>query len=253
MDYFTFLDSSAALAGYFQELAQAGYTFDAEDMTQTLPRIREIGLKMETAMFQATGGVNTQKGLIFLLGLSLFATSYLLARDGSFTVRKCRDVIRAICRNLVQKELHTSCENEPTHGISCFRQYGTEYGGVRQEAQEGLPSVFEHGLLELNTQLSGQEDRTNAAVLNNALIQTLLRLMTVVNDTNILYRKDLGTLNTIKQMAQHVLDAGTQDERSRRYVQLINYCQQKQVSPGGSADLLAVTIFFSFVQQRFLA
>ena len=154
MDYFTFLDSTAALAGYFEEFARSGYTFQADDFPSALPLIREIGLLMEAAMFQATKGVNTQKGLIFLMGLSLFAASYIIARDGRFDVSNCQTVIAGICRNLVQNELAAmATKAEQTHGEICFQRYGELSGGVRKEAEDGFPAVFEHGLPELKTQL----------------------------------------------------------------------------------------------------
>jgi len=88
-------------------------------------------------------------------------------------------------------------------------------------------------------------------MMNRALTQTLLRLMTVVNDTNIIYRKDVQTLKMVKQMAQHVLDAEGQRAKTTRYAELIDYCCREFISPGGSADLLALTVFFYFVESAF--
>lgn len=261
MDYFTFLDSSAALAGYFEELAVSGAAFAAADLTQALPLIREIGLKMEAAMFRETGGVNTQKGLIFLSGLALFAASYTIAKHERFAVETCREVIAAICRDIVRRELGVAgdtsvsrvefSENSPTHGETCFRQYGSVCGGVRQEAEAGFPSVFEHGLPELRRQLAPASRRVSASEMNAALIRTLLRLMTVVNDTNIIYRQNLRTLQTLQNQARAVLQAEQPDEEQARYADLIAYCRDNNVSPGGSADLLAVTIFFYFAESAF--
>jgi triphosphoribosyl-dephospho-CoA synthetase len=73
----------------------------------------------------------------------------------------------------------------------------------------------------------------------------------VVDDTNILYRKDLHTLHRVKQMAQDALQAKNQEEKHGRYAELRAYCHREQVSPGGSADLLAVTVFFFFVEALF--
>lgn len=249
MDYFTFLNSSASIAGYFEELALSGYTFQADDLRDALPLIRQTGLKMEAAMFCETGGVNTHKGLIFLLGISLFTTAYLFARYAEFQERQFRKVLASICHNLVQQELFTFPHREHTHGIVCFREYGKFYGGARKEAQEGFPSVFEYGLPEFRARLAAVEGPLPGSQMNDALTSTLLRLMSVVNDTNILYRKNLGTLHQVKQMAQVVLNAKNHEEKSGRYAALIEYCRREQVSPGGSADLLAVTVFFYFVEK----
>jgi holo-ACP synthase / triphosphoribosyl-dephospho-CoA synthase len=253
MDYFTFLASTSVLAGYFEELALSGYAFQGSDLRDALPVIRSIGLRMEAAMFSATNGVNTQKGLIFLIGLALFSTARIIASDGIHTASRCRETIAAICAGLVQNELARETGTEQTHGKTCFRRYGPEAGGVRKEAEGGLPSVFEQGLPELKSSLAGFGKTASAPELNKALIRTLLRLMTVTNDTNVLYRKDIETLMTIQRTAQEVLDAKDQETEVKRYEQLLSYCEREYVSPGGSADLLAVTVFLFFAEQSFAA
>ena len=52
-------------------------------------------------------------------------------------------------------------------------------------------------------------------------------------------------------MAQHVLDAENEEAEAERYAQLLRFCQRENVSPGGSADLLAVTVFLYFVERSF--
>ncbi len=251
MDYFTFLDSTAAIAARFEELAAAGWSFTDGDLRGALPLLRAVGLEMEEAMFAATKGVNTQKGLIFLMGLALFSSARAIARDGVLRAGSCREAIAAICRDLVRDELATA-DDDATHGAACFRRYGGEYGGVRKEAEEGLPSVFDHGLPELEAALADAGDAA-AARLNEALTRTLLRLMAVVNDTNILHRRDPATLKTVQDLAKQVLAARTEKDGRERYEQLIDCCRREYVSPGGSADLLAVTIFFYLAGLAFSA
>lgn len=241
MDYFSFLNSAAALSGSFGEFVRSGLAFEGGDLTAALPIIRNTGLTMERAMFAATGGVNTHKGLIFLLGLALFATAVTMGRQKVFDEAEIRVTIAGICRNLVRAELG-SAGPEATHGAQCFQQYGGLYGGARQEAEAGFPHVFEHGLPAFRQRLS------EAAGLNDALIHTLLTLMARVNDTNILYRAASDTLARVQQMARRVLDAATEEDRASRYAGLIDYCRHAHVSPGGSADLLAVTIFFHYAE-----
>jgi holo-ACP synthase / triphosphoribosyl-dephospho-CoA synthase len=251
MDYFTFIDSTSVLAGYFEELALSGFMFQGEDLREALPMIRLIGLKMEASMFTATDGVNTQKGLIFLIGLALFSATYVIARDGMFTAARCRETIAAIGANLVQNELGPAANAEQTHGNACFQRYGSEGGGVRKEVEDGLPSVFEQGLPELKSAFAGIGVAAAATQVNGALIRTLLRLMTVTNDTNILYRKDLPTLRAVQRLAQDVLDGENSEAETERYAQLLSYCRRENVSPGGSADLLSVTLFLYFVDRFF--
>jgi holo-ACP synthase / triphosphoribosyl-dephospho-CoA synthase len=251
MDYFTFIDSTSVLAGYFEELIQLAYAFSGNDLRAALPVIRAVGLKMETSMFAATKGVNTQKGLIFLIGLALFSAARCLACDRVFSAARCRETISAICANLVQNELMAATNDEKTHGQICFQRYGLEGAGVRKEAEAGLPAVFEQGLPELTSALAGSDASASPARINRALIKALLRLMTVTNDTNILFRKDLQTLRTVQYMAQHVLDAADRAAEDERYEALLAYCRREHISPGGSADLLAVAVFIYFVERFF--
>ncbi|HOG16040.1 MAG TPA: triphosphoribosyl-dephospho-CoA synthase [Syntrophales bacterium] len=253
MDYFTFLDSTAAIAARFEELAAMGWSYPGGDRRAGLPLLRTVGIEMEEAMFAATNGVNTQKGLIFLMGLALFATARVIARDGAFHEDSCREEIAAVCRGLVRDELAAAPKEEATHGAACFRRYGEEYGGVRREAEKGLPSVFDHGLPELKAALAGAGDPVAAPRLNEALTRTLLRLMSVVDDTNILHRRDIATLKAVQELARQVLAAGSGKEETERYGRLIDYCRREFVSPGGSADLLAVTMFFFFAGRDFSA
>ncbi len=253
MDYFTFLSSTSAISGYFEELAQSGHAFAGDDLTDALPLIRTIGLKMDDAMFSATRGVNTQRGLIFLIGLALFSAAHCIARDGRFTEDRCRQTIAAICANLVRNELNPESPSESTHGMACFRRYGPEGGGARKEAEAGLPAVFDHGLPELRSAFADSGEVPGTARLNNALSRTLMRLMAVTNDTNILYRKDLEALRTVQQMARDALNAGDPRTEEETFARLLSYCQREYISPGGSADLLAVTVFLYFVDKEFSA
>jgi triphosphoribosyl-dephospho-CoA synthetase len=67
-------------------------------------------------------------------------------------------------------------------------------------------------------------------------------------DTNILYRRDSNILSIFQQLCKNAL----QDFNSPNYSAVIDFCRKENISPGGSADLLAVTIFMWFViNQRF--
>ncbi|HAH68699.1 MAG TPA: triphosphoribosyl-dephospho-CoA synthase, partial [Synergistaceae bacterium] len=44
--------------------------------SDALKRLRYIGIEMEKKMFAATSGINTHKGLIFLLSLLLYGAGY---------------------------------------------------------------------------------------------------------------------------------------------------------------------------------
>ena len=89
MDYYSFIDSAAALAPYFSRCAALGRDSLCEP-GEVLTRLRPLGLEAEEAMKQATGGANTHKGLIFSLGILCAAAGRL--GDVVADATACRNV-----------------------------------------------------------------------------------------------------------------------------------------------------------------
>jgi len=242
MNYFTFLNSISALSPLFKQFSEIAFNFDS-DFENILPKIREIGLQMEQVMFKATNNVNTQKGLIFLLGLSIFASSRLFYENKIFTNQNFREIIRKICFNITKNELVSTNNLNKTHGEICYHKFGNLGAGARWEAENGFPTVFEYGLTVLE-QFLEKKFFNNKDKINFALEKTLLSIISANNDSNILYRKNDIILNEFKQLAKNILD------EKLEYSEIIKYCEHHNISPGGSADLLAVSIFIYFVKQE---
>jgi holo-ACP synthase/triphosphoribosyl-dephospho-CoA synthase len=238
MDFLSFVNSSSALSPYFLKLAKIGYGYTDRDFTKVLPLIREIGLEMERVMFKSTNSVNTQKGIIFLLGLSIFSASNTIATKGLFDINDFSNTIKYICKDLVVNELYKNNLNV-THGEKIFNESGIS--GVRGEAEKGLPTVLDYGLPELEKNLEGI-DYADDKIMNRALTKTLLRIMSVNDDTNIIFRQNIDVLNELKSISLKALNSD-KELFSSEYQKVIEYCKDKYISPGGSADLLAVTIF----------
>ena len=78
MDFFTFQRSAAAISSFFPRFFAAG-EWIADDPAFLLAVLRLIGLEAEEAMYEATGHINTHKGLIFSLGLVLGAAGEVSA------------------------------------------------------------------------------------------------------------------------------------------------------------------------------
>jgi len=228
MSYQTFIESTAAISPWFVELVQEGFSNNEGDLTKALPQIRDIGLRMESAMYEATQNVNAQKGIIFLMGLSLFACGKLFSETDQFSIDEFRGIIQGICKDLVTKEMTNTSKTVKSHGEDIFHQHG--FGGARAEAESGFATVFDFGLPHL----------AGVAKLNDeVLLQTFLAIAANNNDTNILYRSNPEVLSVFKHLCQKALD----DFNDQNYTAVIDYCKKENISPGGSADLLAVTIF----------
>jgi len=247
MNYFTFLDSSSALSPFFRELVLAGCNFSESSFSKALPIIRNIGLQMETEMFEATNKINTQKGLIFLLGINLFASGYYFYRNKILDINKYREIIKNICKNITITELEKA-ENNKTHGEVCFQKYGKLAAGARLEAENGFPSVFDYSLKVLEQNFS-DENLLNKEKINIALQKTLVKLMSINNDTNILYRKNFEILTELQILSK---DCFNSNDFENKYLKIIKFCKENNISPGGSADLLAITIYVYFIKNQLL-
>lgn len=234
MNYQTFVNSSAAISIGFCELVRAGLSFHDANLEAALPTIRNIGLRMETSMFEATRNVNTQKGIIFLLGLSLFGCGKLYSENDHFEIDNFRNIIRLICKDIVRKELAGDVNAGLSHGEDAFQKYG--FPGARGEAENGFSTVFEFGLPQL-LQVS--------ALSEEAMIKCFLAIASNNNDTNILYRRGPEVLAEFRRIAKFALESFNE----ANYLKVIEFCRDEEISPGGSADLLAVSLFIWSVME----
>jgi holo-ACP synthase / triphosphoribosyl-dephospho-CoA synthase len=234
MNYRSFLASSASISCWFEELVQAGLCFRGNDLSEALPVIRTIGLRMEKAMYDSTEKINTQKGVIFLLGLSLFACGKLYSQSDQFDTALFRNIIRAICKDIVKKELGALNRPAMSHGEEIFLQYG--FCGARGEAESGFNTVFEYGLPLLSS-ASVHDDEV--------LIKCFLAMAANNDDTNILYRQGPDVSIKFKELCRIALV----NFNEVNYSHVTDFCKSENISPGGSADLLAVTTFIWSVMK----
>ena len=235
MNFQTFIDSSVTISAYFADLVREGFTFHDKDISKALPVIRNIGIRMEAAMFASTRQVNTQKGIIFLMGLSLFACGLLFAGQDGFDTEEFREIIKTICKDLTHRELENHDPSEKSHGIKVFDIYRVP--GARGEAESGFPMVFDFGLPAL----------LNCQELNDeGMLKAFLSIAAHNDDTNILYRANPVILKKFKSLSFSTFN----NFNAANLASLNEYCIKENISPGGSADLLALSIFiYSLVKQ----
>jgi holo-ACP synthase/triphosphoribosyl-dephospho-CoA synthase len=242
MNFYTFLKSISAISPFWDDFAKSGFNFNS-DLSQALPVIRQIGIKTENAMFEASQNVNTQKGLVFLLGLSVFTIAYLFKKNNDFNETDFVRTLQEICKDLVEKELLNNLSNTNTHGEKTFAKFGLQGAGVRYEAQNGFPLVFKNALPYLEKELKNVSF-LNREKADDVLRNTLLKIMCELNDSNVLYRKGIETANRLKVLSQMAF------ENKDNYNSLNDFCLKENISPGGSADMLALSLFFFFVKQE---
>lgn len=222
MNIDTFYASANAIKPFIERFYKCGNDFDG---------LRKIGLECEKTMFLATQGINTHKGMIFSLAV-------ICGAIGSIEI-KCfktlQNEIKYICRDLVKNDLEKSLHVK-THGEQFYAQTKSE--GIRGEAKRGYPTIFEQSLPFFI-------EKQNEYGEEIGLKLTLLLLMSITDDSTLFARGGLEGLRFVKTEAQkllHVKDINLLEANLKEFDRLMI---EKNLSAGGSADLLGLTWFLA--------
>lgn len=188
MDYSTMRKGMAALRPFWPRMAMAG----------SAEQLRQLGIEAEKAMLEATGGVNTHRGAIFCLGLTINAWV-----KGSHTEGLMCLPIGKIAQGIL-------AINQTVKDLPPRAAMANALGGYRQLFEDWLP-YYASGAGEL---------------------KTLLRIMSTLDDTCVIKRAGAEKAQLVKQ------EALTVDS-----MELCGRYAAEGISPGGAADMLALTIF----------
>lgn len=220
MDYVLMQRSIDTLHPYFVKLALLG----CADALPTHASIRDIGIEAERAMLSATNGVNTHKGALFSMGLAVVAAAHEENTDSLQTT------IKALAASFP--------DTNGTHGSKAklLSKGTTAIKGALDNAREGYEMLFAEWLPFYIERRKERDAHT--------LHKTLLRIMCDLDDTNVIYRTDLATAEEVKQEARALLDSFSETalkDMDRHYT-------TRNISPGGAADMLSLTIFIGSIQ-----
>ena len=238
MDHALMMRSIRAMHPYFVRLATLGY-----DSTQ-LPAhndIVSIGLEAEKAMFKSTGGVNTYKGALFSMGLALTAATYIIGRGKVATTTHGKEYVPGDLLSAIIIQLANGFpDTRGTHGSQAKQtaQAGGSLKSALDNAREGYTQLFEEWLPFYETRIKGDDSYVKH--------KTLLRIMCDLDDTNIVYRTDYATMQQVKTQARHLLEDFSEagiDDLNRDFV-------SRNISPGGSADMLALVVFLFGITRK---
>ncbi|MBP1679963.1 MAG: bifunctional protein CitXG [Proteobacteria bacterium] len=231
MDIYTFYASISAIKPFVVEFVETAQRYANEDAKQSFVRVREVGIACEKAMFKATSGVNTHKGMIFCLAVLCGAIGRLKGSTQSLSAQNLQSQMQALCCNLVEDDLLHIKPNSA--GARFF--YETGSAGIREVAQSGFAIIFEQSLpyYQACKEEEGEEI---------ALKKTLLLLISILDDSTLWSRGGIEGLNYAKKKARELLLLKSQ---MKTLDALLNDFDtdmiSKNLSPGGSADLLAMT------------
>lgn len=239
MDYALMQRSIDTLHPYFVKLALLG----CADTLPSHTAIRDAGIEAEKAMLAATNGVNTHKGALFSMGLAVVAAAHeerkiaaneeqiLKERNGG------EDVLVSL-QTTIKALAACFPDTNGTHGSKAklLSKGTTAIKGALDNAREGYEMLFAEWLPFYIERRKERDAHT--------LHKTLLRIMCDLDDTNVIYRTDLATAEEVKQEARALLDSFSKaalKDMDRRYT-------ARNISPGGAADMLSLTIFIGSIQ-----
>ncbi|MCI8454772.1 MAG: triphosphoribosyl-dephospho-CoA synthase CitG [Lachnospiraceae bacterium] len=248
MNFFTFLDSSAALIPWFRDFYCLGWEYAHETELQLFGRLRHAGLLAERNMLSATQNVNTHKGLIFSFAVLCGALGKLHA---SASDPAPADTVIQVCQSLgvcALKDLthQTNSKTADASPLTAGQRLYTLYGlyGARGEAAAGFPSALHIGLPALKSWLS------RGFSLNDSAVFSLLTLLGAVDDTNMLHRGGRELAAESKKEARRLLETASAGEDLKKKLTALDEAYiRRNLSPGGCADLLAVSLMLYFLED----
>ena len=173
-------------------------------------KIRAIGIHYENTLLRATQQVNTQRGILFSGTVLATAAGWLSGRGETLSYNALSQCVAELCRDLCRRDFAALAER-PAQTHGEKLYVGFGITGVRGEAEQGFPLVCQIGLPALHQALAEMK-------------QYARRLVTQGGMFNPAIEQQLADFNS--------------------------WCMDKWVSPGGSADLLALCLAMYFLCRQ---
>jgi len=239
MDVSDFEGSAEALEPYFLSCVKTGADLKNEPRENTFLALRKLGIEAEKAMYTATCGVNTHKGAIFSLGILAGAVGRLMKPDGHIPdTENILAEATGISYNAIKHDLESI--DPSTAGGRAYLECGMR--GIRGEVMDGFPSVKEIAIPVYRSALAKGKNKNDAGVL------TLLHLIANVYDTNLYNRGGEDGISYARERARKLLSS---DDPAMDMVQKMDAeLTERNLSPGGCADLLAITYFLTELEDK---
>lgn len=240
MNLESFLKSAAVLRPYFQNCFLIGCNSAAASPQECFGQLKSAGILAEEAMFDATGGVNTHKGMIYSLGIVCGAIGRLWKAECPFAdTEQIFSEAALLARDAAKADFQNP--DGKTAGTRLYIE--RKITGIRGQVCEGFPAVRDLALPILQNALKQGATRNDAGIL------ALLHLITKVEDTNLYHRGGEEGVRYAKDYAKKLCNLQrlpTKEEVAKMDTEFI----QRKLSPGGCADLLAITYFFESLSRE---
>jgi triphosphoribosyl-dephospho-CoA synthase len=224
--------SARTIAPYFAKMAFAAAVAPMDKELRAT--VAAIGREAEAAMLRTTAGSNAHKGAIWVLGLLVCAASESADLHSEIIARNAGYLARLPDRARPQIV---------SHGELVRNRYGAT--GARGEACANFPHVIGVGLPALT------DARTTGRTEQDSRLVALLEIMSQLDDTCVLYRGGTKAQEFVHTGSAQVLKVGGPGtpEGNAALRDLDRELVRRQISPGGSADLLAATLFLDALEH----
>lgn len=243
MDFQTFQISIETLTPFFQKYIEAGFTHKGN--TKSLfKKLRSMGYQAEQAMLVATNDINTHKGANFSFAVILGAIGWHMQQRfiqrlplNAKQTEQILDFTGELTHDLIKEDFHDLArKTHRTHGEELFLTHGIS--GIRGEAAQCYPSLTSILLPYLRS--------ANYHAPDEVFLRALVLLMSEIEDGNLLHRGGIQEWQKVKQETKKIHQANLSvkhllDELTIYDQRLSN----RNLSPGGAADLLSLGIFFA--------
>ena len=244
----TFINSAYSLTDYFCQCVKEGLSCDCskKELPLLFQKLRGIGKQAEKNMLFATQGINTHKGIVFSSGILCAAIGYYISTNSKDIssenfLLSLPEICRCMLPELLSDYLTLTPDTTKTNGEKLYLKY--KITGIRGEAKEGFPLLFNVGFPLFQAVLKKGFSLWQAGLI------TLLHYIACTEDTNLIIRSDYQLACKIQKDLQQFLAHATYEKQLSILPKLDAFFVSRNISPGGSADMLALTYFLYFIQN----
>jgi triphosphoribosyl-dephospho-CoA synthase CitG len=238
MNVHTFEKSAIAILPYLIKIAEFGLIYKGTP-EGLFGKIRDIGKGAEQAMYSATKGVNTHKGAIFSFGIFAASAARCIREYGIITSQNLSEMQLSMTTRTLMREVEEIAKNKcpQSHGECNIKKYNTY--GIRGEAIKGYPSVW---TLAMPILIEGRQENRDDNLIK---LQAFMSLLGKVEDSNIISRRGVNTLDKVHKISSDFIENGGAympnaisklEEMDKEFIDM-------NISAGGCADLLALALF----------
>lgn len=244
----TFINSAYSLTDYFCQCVKEGLSCDCskKELPLLFQKLRGIGKQAEKNMLFATQRINTHKGIVFSGGILCAAVGYYISTNSKDIssenfLLSLPEICRCMLPELLSDYLTLTPDTAKTNGEKLYLKY--KITGIRGESKEGFPLLFNVGFPLFQAVLKKGFSLWQAGLI------TLLHYIACTEDTNLIIRSDYQLACKIQKDLQQFLAHATYEEQLSILPKLDAFFVSRNISPGGSADMLALTYFLYFIQN----